>query len=95
MQHSVRNPVVGAIASVVLYASAWALAAGVAHGQQASQTRSDDPSPGGVSLVFPTGDRATGSLLVEVAGPAEVPVGRTYDYRLRVRTSPRTSSSRT
>ena len=35
-------------------------------------------------LVFPTGDRATGNLLVEVAGPAEVPVGRTYDYQIKV-----------
>ena len=35
-------------------------------------------------LVFPTGDRATGNLLLEVAGPAEVPVGRSYDYQIRV-----------
>ena len=35
-------------------------------------------------LVFPTGNRDTGNLLVEVAGPAEVPVGRSYDYQIRV-----------
>jgi uncharacterized repeat protein (TIGR01451 family) len=38
----------------------------------------------GFVLVFPTGDRATGSLLVEVAAPAEVPVGQRYDYKIKV-----------
>ena len=40
--------------------------------------------PDAVFLVFPTGDRATGNLMVEVMGPAEVPVGQHYEYRIKV-----------
>ncbi|HEX8200601.1 MAG TPA: hypothetical protein VF590_08940 [Isosphaeraceae bacterium] len=35
-------------------------------------------------LVFPSGDRATGTLLLEAFGPRQVPVGQPYDYRIRV-----------
>jgi uncharacterized repeat protein (TIGR01451 family) len=49
---------------------------------RAQQARAEGAAPGFV-LVFPTGDRATGSLLVEVAAPAEVPVGQTYEYKIK------------
>lgn len=39
---------------------------------------------GDVILIFPSGDRATGILMVEAMAPAEVPVGRTYEYRIKV-----------
>ena len=36
------------------------------------------------TLAYPTGDRNTSTLLVEVVTPAQVPVGRAYDYQIRV-----------
>jgi uncharacterized repeat protein (TIGR01451 family) len=52
-------------------------------GRGSAQEAQGGAADGGVLLVFPTGDRATGNLLVEVAGPAEVPVGRSYEYRIK------------
>lgn len=53
--------------------------AGAAAAQQ-DRAGSDEPD---VVIVFPTGDRTTGSLLVEFAGPAEVPVGRSFEYAIK------------
>lgn len=39
---------------------------------------------GGSSLVLPSGNREAGVLLIEVAGPGEAPVGRSYDYRIKI-----------
>jgi len=39
---------------------------------------------GGASLAYPTGDRATSAILIETQGPAQVPVGRAYDYLIKV-----------
>lgn len=39
---------------------------------------------GGMALAHPTGDRATSTLLVEVASPPRMAVGRAYDYQIRV-----------
>jgi uncharacterized repeat protein (TIGR01451 family) len=36
------------------------------------------------SLAYPTGDRATSSLLLEKAVPAEIVAGKPYDYELKV-----------
>ena len=41
-------------------------------------------APEAVFLVFPTGDQATGNLRVDVMGPAEVAIGQTYDYQIKV-----------
>lgn len=38
----------------------------------------------GMALAYPTGDRATSTLLVEVTAPARMAVGRPYDYQIRV-----------
>jgi uncharacterized repeat protein (TIGR01451 family) len=39
---------------------------------------------GAATLAYPTGDRNTSTLLIEVVTPAQVPVGRAYDYQIRV-----------
>ena len=38
----------------------------------------------GMALAYPTGDRATSTLLVEVTAPTRMAVGRPYDYQIRV-----------
>src|SRR3954453_20772242 len=43
-----------------------------------------DAQPEALVLVVPTGDRATGNLLIEAVGPAQVPVGASYEYRVKV-----------
>lgn len=49
--------------------------------QRANDARRGD---GGLVLVYPTGERATSSMLVEVMGPNEIAVGKSYDYAIRV-----------
>lgn len=39
---------------------------------------------GDLFLILPSGDRATGILLVEASGPASVRVGQAYEYRIKV-----------
>lgn len=43
-----------------------------------------DATNGKLVLMYPTGERGSSSMLVEVMSPAEVPVGRSYDYSIRV-----------
>jgi len=50
-----------------------------------AQAQAPAQAPGGLSLAYPTGDRATSVLLVESTGPAEVRVGQNYDYQITVR----------
>ncbi len=45
---------------------------------------SDNAGGDTLVLVYPTGDRNTSSLLVEAIRPAEVPVGQSYNYQVRV-----------
>jgi uncharacterized repeat protein (TIGR01451 family) len=42
------------------------------------------PRDGGMALAYPTGDRATSTLLVEVTAPTRMAVGRAYNYQIRV-----------
>jgi len=51
-------------------------------GGEASAVRADNPEA--LVLIYPTGDRATSSLLVETVAPAEVPVGKSYNYLIHV-----------
>lgn len=51
-------------------------------GGEASAARADNPDA--LVLIYPTGDRATSSLLVETVAPAEVPVGKSYNYLIHV-----------
>lgn len=39
---------------------------------------------GELELLYPTGERGSSSMLVEVMAPAEVAVGKAYDYSIRV-----------
>lgn len=51
----------------------------------AQPVASDRAQHAGVTtLAYPTGDRNTSTLLVEVVTPAQVAVGRAYDYQIRV-----------
>lgn len=52
-----------------------------AAGQAASDRRDEGDT---LILIHPTGDRATSSLMVEAMAPAEVPVGKSYEYTIRV-----------
>lgn len=54
-----------------------------------NQARNDDQTRAqnqgeSLSLAYPTGDRATSALLVEVTAPKEVQVGRNFNYTIRV-----------
>ncbi|MGE5757211.1 MAG: CARDB domain-containing protein [Planctomycetaceae bacterium] len=42
------------------------------------------PRDGGMVLAYPTGDRASSTLLVEVAAPSRMAVGHAYNYQIRV-----------
>ena len=53
-----------------------------------TETKQAAPAPaakaGAQSLAFPTGDRATSNLLVEVNMPAQLMVGKPHDYQIKV-----------
>jgi len=59
-------------------------AAKSAHQAAAGHAAGDGQAAGNAALAYPTGDRATSTLLVEVATPARMAVGRNYDYQIRV-----------
>lgn len=71
-------------------ACAFLLSAALAQqGARENQARNDDQARTQnqgetLSLVYPTGDRATSALLVEVTAPDEVQVGRNFNYTVRV-----------
>lgn len=55
-----------------------------AQDNRANANANANAKPDALMLIYPTGDRATSSLLVEAMAPAEVPVGHNFDYTLRV-----------
>ena len=56
----------------------------LARSEGISRAWGQEAAGGGASLAFPTGDRATSNLLVEVTPPAQAAVGRPYEYQIRV-----------
>lgn len=90
MKHPNPRLIVACLGGITLTLVTWG---GRAVAQQRAQESNRDDrtgqagragSPDAVVLIYPTGDRSTSALLVEAQAPAEVPVGRNFEYTIRV-----------
>ncbi len=83
MKHPFKRLFFVGLGGMALTVAAWSGLAMAQRGENANQARRNNDGDALV-LIYPTGDRATSALLVEAMAPAEVPVGRNFDYNLRV-----------
>ncbi|WP_435008720.1 CARDB domain-containing protein [Tundrisphaera lichenicola] len=73
-------------AGFVLLLGSMCLSPARVQGQPQARGGDADPQAGDsiMSMAYPTGDRATSTLLIELQNPGQVPIGKNYDYQIKV-----------